>query len=457
MQGYLLGIDLGNTKTEYLLCTAEGEFVDIYNVKSPGRENMEAALSGVKRQMSVLLDRNNIGIGDVAALGIGLSIPHSTEAKPEIKNQAVKILGVSAIDVSTDTGHGTYAYRLGKGAGIYSFASTGDITMGMTLDGKWAIVGGLRLFAGDEASGSFLYRRALSLMYDHRYRCGGSSIAFPELIALLGLDESDLHRSLKSIAGDSLRAKSTEIIKIMDWAALAGDGIAMTLFKEAGESAGKSAAGCFANMGPMQDNAKDGPAPIVLIGSIWNRIIYDGMRDTFKYTVENLTGRECDLMIPEAPPVCGSVMKAKEAVDGKRVTEDFRARVLGSTALKSTEIEIAELSERGVQDCDILRQYIVIRKNRPKTAERLDVDRRIMELMSGYPLLGGVGAELASALMPAVCSIMRDEHEKAFALLASASSHINVKREHIEEYNNLLCACSAAAGNKDFYIRFAHA
>ena len=447
MDGYLLGIDLGNTKTEYLLCSAEGEFKDIYNVRSPGRDSFETAIKGIKKQLAVLLDRNNIGLNGISAVGIGLSIPHSQEERVEIKDIVKRILGVEHIDISTDTGHGTYAYRLGKGVGIYSFASTGDITMGLTFDSKWVIVGGLRLFAGDEASGSFLYRKSLSLLYDYHYRCGEFSTAFPELTSLVGIDESDVHRSLKNIPGNTLKAKSAEIIKVMDWAALAGDDVAMRLFDDAGESAAKAAAGCIVKMGFPQADASSKPLPIVLIGSIWNKIIYDGMRDNFLRKTETLSGRGCSLVLPEAPPVTGGVMKAKEALDGKRVTEDFRTRVLDSAALRSTEMEIAALHDSGCQSCDVLRHYITIRKNRPLVAAKLEIDRRVSDMLSGYSLLKGIDVGLIAILLPAACSIMMEEDTKALALLASASKYITKEKGHVEAYNDLVNACLAAAGN----------
>jgi len=385
MQKYLLGVDLGNTKTEYLLCTADGDFVDIHNTGSPAYDGFEDLVGKMKEQLDVLLSRNGIDAKDIEAAGFGLAIPYSPAQKTEIEGFIGSILGIENLHVSTDTGHATYAYWMGKGVGIYSFASTGDITMGMTMDNKWATVGGLRLSTGDEASGTFIHRRAVVLLYDHYYRCGKGSIVFPELISLLGLDADDLHRSLKVAIGNSLAKSAVGITKLMDDGAAAGDELAMSLFDGAGENAGRSAAGCIRSIGYDKWGTAERPVDIVLVGSIWNKIAYDGMRSAFFRTVQGLTGKECRIIMPEAPPVVGGVLRAKEASGSGRVAEQFRAKVLDDTALRSTEMEIAACRAGGCPDADLLRLLIVAKKNRPKAAAGLGVDAQICGVLAKFP------------------------------------------------------------------------
>ena len=66
MSKYYLGVDGGNTKTDYLLCTADGGFKDVFRTGTcsheafeNGYDGMEAAMS---EQLSRLLERNGIGI-----------------------------------------------------------------------------------------------------------------------------------------------------------------------------------------------------------------------------------------------------------------------------------------------------------------------------------------------------------------------------------------------------------
>jgi len=454
MQKYLLGIDVGNSKTEHLLCTTEGEFVGIYHVPSPSKSDYNKMIPCLKEQIKVLLERCNINVESISAAGFGIAQTYTPSQTSEIEELIKNIFGVEKIHFSTDTGHGTYAKWMGRGKGIYSFASTGDITMGCTTDNKWMIVGGMVVNPSGDASGAFLYKKAADLLNDYYYRCGKDSIVFPELISLLGLDETNLRKSLKEVKGSSLKKMSKDIISLMDDGALAGDEVAVQLFREAGISSGMSSAGCIKNMTFSKEITEKNPVQIVLIGSIWNKIINDNMRDAYKKTVQELAGMPCKISILEAPPVVGGVLKAKEALDGKRVTEDYRTKVLESTALGSTKADIAALQKDELPNIELLRYLVTAKKNKPQTAAILDIDEMICGMIKKHPMLKSVSADLASALYPAISSILLKDYKKAFDKIVSASAHLKIASEDVEAYNQLVTTCGTKVNNKDYFIRF---
>ena len=436
MQKYLLGIDLGNTKTEYLLCTAEGDFVDIYNVGSPSRKTYEVLIKGVKEQLDVMLKRNGISGDGIEALGIGLAMSYKPKDKEELESLIKKIIGVNKLDISTDTGHGTYAYWLGRGVGIYSFVSTGDITMGLSNENKWVTVGGIKLNVGVEACGDVLYKKALSMMYDYYCRCGKNSVAFPSILSLTGLDENDFHKSMKAGMG-TYKSKGKAINMLMDDAAQAGDEVARALFEDAGVIAGRNAAGCIREMTFKEDAARNKPVPIVLIGSIWNRLIYNGMRRAFMKTVQELSGRTCRFKMPEAPPVAGSVFKAAELFTGRSVSGDFRTKVLNETALKSTEKEMAGFSKDGLENAELLRFLVTVKHNRPNVAEKLDIEGRMLEAVSGYSELSGFDSDSICKYLPVITSVMSDNSARAFRYFISAYQAGSVPKGDLQKLISL--------------------
>jgi len=225
---------------------------------------------------------------------------------------------------------------------------------------------------------------------------------------------------------------------------MAGDEVAMSLFDEAGECAAQSAAGCIRRMTFREDVPDGSPVPIVLIGSIWNRVVYDGMRDSYLRAVQELTGRACLVKLLEAPPAVGGMLRAKEKADGKVVTEECRQKALDSAAIMAAEKEFAAIKERG-DDADLLRQLVVAKKNRPQTAAKLDIDRQILDLLAKYPLLKGIGTELAAALLPAISSIIRGDCPKALERLASAPRRARIAPEEMAQYYNLAAACASSA------------
>jgi len=424
MQKYLLGIDQGNSKTEILLCTEDGDFVDMCNVQASKHANHESLLRWLSDVLQVFLERNDVKIKDISAIGIGITLAYKPQDKNRIEKLAQDIFGIEKVNVSTDTGHGTYAYWIEKGMGIYSFLGTGDIAVGLTKENKWLSVGGLKLPVGDEAGGDFLYKKAIAQLYNYHYRCGKNSVTFREMISMLGLDENDLNRSMKESLS-TFKSKNADILKLLNEGALVGDRVAVGLFSAAGVSAGKSAAGCINKIGFEELGGADNPVSIVLIGSIWNKFVYDGMRNTFLKTVEKLTDKAIKLIIPEAPPVVGAVLKAKESVDDERVTEEFRQKVQEDTAYKWTALEIAALKNEGCSDVDLLYHLISVLRNKPKTAERLGVKAQISKVTAEYPTIRGVEIEFMTKYLPVVNAVIMDDSSRAFHYYATA--YINTK------------------------------
>ena len=77
MKKYLLGVDGGNSKTDYLLFTTDGGFVDVYRTGTCSHEAFSTGFRGMEEAMREQLDglftRNNITADDIEAAGFGLA------------------------------------------------------------------------------------------------------------------------------------------------------------------------------------------------------------------------------------------------------------------------------------------------------------------------------------------------------------------------------------------------
>ena len=73
MPKYFLGVDGGNSKTDYLLCTADGEFVDVFRTGTCSHERFDDGYDGMEKNMrehlAILFKRNNISVEDIASAG----------------------------------------------------------------------------------------------------------------------------------------------------------------------------------------------------------------------------------------------------------------------------------------------------------------------------------------------------------------------------------------------------
>lgn len=323
MQKYYLGVDGGNTKTDYLLFTVEGEFVDLYRTGTCSHEQFSDGYDGMERvmkeQLSTLLDRNKLMVSDIAAAGFGLAGADLPGQVAELKRRVEKIGfvryglfndGILGIKGASDTGIGLCAVN-----------GTGTVIVGTNEKGQILQVGGVGALSGDYAGGGHIMRQAVALLYDKYYRYGPDSSMFDEIALLLGANPDDM----LTVVSDSekLRTHSATIIQIAAKAAVAGDILAKGIFDDVGVSIGRSAAGCIQAL-----SFESEPIDIVLVGSIWHKIPYAGMQAAFMQTVQELSGKKCNPIELKVPAAVGGVLWAKEIADGKLVPPDYRRELL---------------------------------------------------------------------------------------------------------------------------------
>ena len=324
MQKYYLGVDGGNTKTDYLLCTTEGEFVDLYHTGTCSHETFAEGYDAMERtmrdQLSHLLDKNGISLGDIEAAGLGLAGADLPSQVKELKKRVEKI-GLVRYGLFNDGILGIKGAS-DSGIGLCAVNGTGTVIVGTDEKGDILQVGGVGSLSGDAAGGGHASRQSIALLYDYYYRCGENSIIFPKLVELLNADIDDL----LTLVSDSglLRKHSVEINQICAQAAVEGDKLAKEIFDGMGRSIARSAAGCIRRMCFEKQEFID----IVLVGSIWHKIPYKNMQDVFIQTTEELSGKKCRAIELKVPPAVGGILWAKEIADGAPASPVYRKKLL---------------------------------------------------------------------------------------------------------------------------------
>jgi len=334
MSKYLLGVDGGNTKTDYLLCTLEGDFVDVYRTGScshevvDGYDGMEQVMSN---QLGELLKRNNASFADIAAAGLGLAGADLPSQEAELKKRVEKI-GLKKYALSNDGILGIKGAS-NSGVGLCAVNGTGTVIVGIDESGNTLQVGGVGQISGDYAGGGHISRTFVALLYDFFYRCGEDCTIFPEMMELFNAKPEDLLAVVSD--HDAIRKNMSKIIQLGARAACDGDIAAKVVFDDVGMSIGLSAAGCINNL-----SFKTDIIDIVLVGSIWHKTPYKGMQTVFKQTVEELSGRKCRCIVLKAPAAVGGVLWAKEIYEGKTVPADYRKKILDTITMDKYEESI---------------------------------------------------------------------------------------------------------------------
>ena len=114
MKKYVIGVDGGNTKTDYLLFDIEGNFIDglrsgTCSHESPKIGGFEGAHLVMKENIELLLKQNNLSIKDIASGAFGLAGVDSPFQKEALENVNANIAGIILNKV--DTKHNKYYKR----------------------------------------------------------------------------------------------------------------------------------------------------------------------------------------------------------------------------------------------------------------------------------------------------------------------------------------------------------
>ena len=171
---YLIGVDGGNTKTDYLLYDTFGNFIDGIRSGTCSHEakglGFEGAYRVMKENIETLLYRHNLKVEDIAAAAFGLAgvdVPFQKRALEEI----VERIGFTNYVVLNDGFLGIKAASP-TGVGVCSINGTGTVNVGIDSIGKYFQVGGIGYVSGDEAGGSFLARRTIQTVFNACFRFG---------------------------------------------------------------------------------------------------------------------------------------------------------------------------------------------------------------------------------------------------------------------------------------------
>ena len=331
MQKYFLGVDGGNTKTDYLLCTVEGEFVDVYRAGTCSHEHFENSYDGmeqaVREQLAVLLDRNNIAVDDIASAGFGLAGADLPSQYVELKKK-VEAIGFKQYGLANDGILGIKGAS-DSGVGLCVVNGTGTVVLGIDQKGDILQVGGVGPLSCDFAGGTFIRDQIMTKLYQFYYRCGESSIMFEPILQLLDTKQEDLLTVVSD--WNHLNKHTVEIIQLAANAALSDDAVAKKIFDDVGENIGQGAAGCI-NRLSFSDTVD-----VVLVGSIWHKVPYEGMLKTFVATTEAFSSKKCNPIKLEAPSAVGGVLWAKEIADGCLVPANYRKNLIEAISMEKYE------------------------------------------------------------------------------------------------------------------------
>ena len=312
-RNYVLGVDGGNSKTDYFLFGTDGSFVDHLRDGTCSHEQFsdgyDSALRILRQRIYELCGRNGIAAEQLAAGAFGLAgvdVPIQRRTLEE----GIRKIGLTRFEVDNDSFLGVKAGTT-DGYGVCSINGSGTVTGGIDRHGGRLQIGGIGSdLSGDEAGGYFLARKTLRAVYDHLYRMEPPTLMTEPVMKLLGI--TDKYHYLESVSrlATLLSMPARELMGILFSCADAGDGTAISIVENSSRQLAKSAAGCIRNL-----DFGSG-AEVVLAGSVWVKAETALLLDKFKEVLSALVPQIIRYHMLQVPPATGAVLWALELAKG---------------------------------------------------------------------------------------------------------------------------------------------
>lgn len=322
---YVIGVDGGNTKTDYFLFDTAGNFISHRRDGTCSHEKLPDGYEGAYRIMEQnildLLEEQDLMLEDVAAGVFGLAGLDVPEQKEQLE-AVIRKIGLKKFVADNDGYLGLKA-GLQKGYGVCSINGTGTVTTGIDESGQRLQVGGVGYISGDDAGGAFLTRKLFRKVYDALYRCEEETTLIKPVLSLLEVtDKKYFIQRITKLYKESF--SHTPFIREVFEQATMGDAIASKILKEMAIELARSTAGCIENL----DFNPNETVEVVLAGSVWVKPKESILLDFYKEEMAKLTDYVCSYTILQIPPGIGAILWALELAQDKPVEEDLRNQII---------------------------------------------------------------------------------------------------------------------------------
>lgn len=329
---YIIGVDGGGTKTDYLLFTVDGKWVDALRVGSRSHEvlpgGFDEAEVRISQDLEHLIAKNQISRNQVVAAAFGMAGVDTPSQQVKLTD-ILKKEGFPRFKVANDSVLGIKA-GCPSGIGICSINGTGTALTGINEKDEMIQIGGIGYASGDSAGGGYIAGMAVRAVYDSYFRCGARTILSDRIMKLFGIES---HFELLNAISEKFylrRDLDLHILTILFEAANSGDEVAVGIVRETARQLAKSVAGCMSVL------SFDQAPEVVLAGSVWTKSDCPLLINYFKECVHELSGKWIEPQLLKVIPATGAVIWALELAQGRPATPEQRQIITSEVAANSS-------------------------------------------------------------------------------------------------------------------------
>ncbi len=300
---YLLGVDVGNSKTHALVATLSGEAVGFAEIGCGSYEVLgpEGYARALQEVTALAMADAGVSKSEIAGMGFGIA-GYDWPSEHAIHAAGIEALGIAApYDFVNDVEIGLYAGSE-SGWGIAVDAGTGNNVRGRDAAGKVGRITGNSVRFGEFGGGSELIWRAM-IAVSYAWTGRGPQTALTQAF-LNFFDLTDVDALMEGLAMGQLQPLPT-LAEAVFRVAAGGDAVAQEVITWNARELAESAKAVIRQLG-LQDSSFE----VVLIGSLFNA----GEAYLAPFREQILVFAPGAALVQlTAPPVVGSVLLAAES------------------------------------------------------------------------------------------------------------------------------------------------
>lgn len=319
---YVLGVDGGNTKTDYMLFNTDGQLIKHERRGTISHEALPNAFEDTRAVFKAHIDELLDGLTKpkyvTAAFGLaGLDMPF----QGKILGGIIRDIGFECFEAANDGVLGIKA-AAPNGYGVCSINGTGTVAAGIDKHNKYRQVGGVSPFCDYEGGGGTLALKTARCVYDELLRFGKKTAMTERLLKLLDVtDKHEYQEVFLSLYNNEI--KDWQVSDILLDSAVEGDSVAIETLEYAGREMARSAAGC------AKELDFDGETiDVILAGSMWIKPRTPLMKDAFMREFDRLIDGKSNFISLNMPPACGAVLWALELANGEYPRGALKEKVM---------------------------------------------------------------------------------------------------------------------------------
>jgi N-acetylglucosamine kinase-like BadF-type ATPase len=309
MAEYVIGIDIGGSKSHLALFDTDGNFIDLGHWGGLNHEALEGSFGQFEDEFKQFvmqnLSRNGVTMKQVVFSALGVA-GADTKKQHIIISDIFKKSGFEKFTLANDAFMGIPAGSR-TGTGICAINGTGCTLAGLNGNGEMLQIGGIGSITADKGGGIYFGERMVSAVYCELFRKGEPTVMTSLLFEKLGITSKYdfTEKVCEKIANGTFAISRSS--QIMFEAVRLNDKVASDIFREIAAS--------YANgISCMIEELRFPPEEelyIVLAGSVFVKGEHPFLIDSLKEKISNDNpGRRIIYNLLNVPNVAGAVLWA---------------------------------------------------------------------------------------------------------------------------------------------------